>query len=356
MKILFKNRFNSFDSPGGDTIQMLKTKEYLEKIGLKVDISLDYKCSLKDYDLVHIFNCMRPLETSASIFEAKEAGKKILLSSIYWDFNEFNLFGRSSSFERFLYRCLNEFTIEKIKDARRINHKNISKSYLIKYYLHNYKKTLNLVDRFLPNSIGEGEIIRKKIFKDAKYSVVYNAVDTKFFYFKPEIKREYQAMLAARIDPRKNILNLVRAISNRKLNIYGDPSKFHLDYLDKVKKHCKKNISLYGFVKHNELLNLYNSHVLHILPSWLETPGLSQLEAAACGCNIVSTSKGSALEYFNNYAKYCDPSSIDSIKGAVEDAFNNLIPQKEMSEYILDRFTWEISAEQTLKAYEKVLN
>jgi len=355
VKVLFKNRFNSFESPGGDTKQMLKTKEYLEKLGVEVDISLNNESSLNDYDIVHIFNCMRPLETSASIFQAKEAGKKIVLSSIYWDFNEFNLFGRPSMFEKLLYRSMDEFSVEKIKDAARINHKKFKASHLLKYYLSNYKKTLNLVDRFLPNSLNEGEIIRKKIFKDAKYSVVYNAVDKDTFFINSALKRENKAILAARIDPRKNILNLVRAITKKELSIYGDPSNYHLDYFNKVKGESKNNVHFHGFVQADELANLYNTHMVHVLPSWLETPGLSQLEAAACGCNIVSTSKGSAREYFQDMANYCDPSDIASIKDAVDNIFCNLIDPKEMSEYILDRYTWEITAEQTIEAYEKVL-
>ncbi len=35
---------------------MLKTKEYLEKLGVKVEISLEISPDLNGYDLVHIFN------------------------------------------------------------------------------------------------------------------------------------------------------------------------------------------------------------------------------------------------------------------------------------------------------------
>ena len=31
IKIIFANRKDCFDKPGGDTVQMMKTKEYLEK-------------------------------------------------------------------------------------------------------------------------------------------------------------------------------------------------------------------------------------------------------------------------------------------------------------------------------------
>lgn len=356
MKILFKNRFDSFESPGGDTVQMLQTKKYLEKIGLKVDISLRPDASIKDYDLVHIFNCMRPLETSVSIFQAKQENKKVALSSIYWDFHEFNIYGRSSNLEKVLYRYLDEFFVEKFKDFLRIDHDRYSFKDIFKYYSQNYKKNLMNVDIFLPNSDGEGKILIKKIYKNAKYHVVYNAIDKDIFYLKNSQNRNNNVMIAARIDPRKNILNLVKAIKNRKLNIYGSSSNFHLKYLNKIKSEINNNINIFGHVKAEELANIYNSHLIHILPSWLETPGLSQLEAAACGCNIVSTNKGSTIEYFGKMAQYCDPSSTISIKEALESSYDNLILPKNMSDYILSKYTWEKTAQQTLEAYERILN
>ena len=60
MKVLFQTRTNLFDAPGGDMVQMLKTKEFLEKRGVQIDISLDFEPNLEDYDLVHLFNLMEP--------------------------------------------------------------------------------------------------------------------------------------------------------------------------------------------------------------------------------------------------------------------------------------------------------
>jgi glycosyltransferase involved in cell wall biosynthesis len=299
---------------------------------------------------------MRPLETSVSIFQAKQRNKKIALSSIYWDFNEFNIYGRSSNTEKLLYRYLDEFFVEKVKDFLRIDHGKYNIKDIFKYYAKSYKKNMMNVDIFLPNSTGEGKILIKKIYKNAKYHVVNNAVDKDIFYLNNSQNRNNNAMIAARIDPRKNILNLVKAIKNRKLNIYGSPSNFHLRYFNKIKNEIDNNINLLGHVNPEELANIYNSHLIHILPSWLETPGLSQLEAAACGCNIVSTNKGSTIEYFGKMAQYCDPSSTTSIKEALESSYDNLIPPKNMSDYILSKYTWEKTAQQTLEAYESILD
>ena len=40
MNVLFQSRKTLYSVPGGDTTQIMKTKEYLEKLGLKVDVSL----------------------------------------------------------------------------------------------------------------------------------------------------------------------------------------------------------------------------------------------------------------------------------------------------------------------------
>ena len=51
MKVLFQTRTNLFDAPGGDMIQLLKTKEHLEKLGVEVDVSLEFELDLSKYDL-----------------------------------------------------------------------------------------------------------------------------------------------------------------------------------------------------------------------------------------------------------------------------------------------------------------
>jgi len=359
LKILFQNRFDCYLTPGGDTTQMLKTKEHLEKLGVIVDISLNPNVDLSNYDLVHIFNIMRPFETYLFIKNALSQNTKILMSSIYWDFDEFNKIGRESISLSFLYQNFDEFFVEKLKYL--FKRHNIIKGFekkFIYFFLEDYKKILEKVDLFLPNSKIEGEIIQRRISKNIKYGVVSNAVDSKLFSLTAPVKRDRQFLTIARIDPRKNILNLIRAFENLnyKLDIYGNNSPLHNSYLIKANDLLTKNTKINNYVQHHDLLNLYNKHEIHILPSWLETPGLVQLEAAACGCNIISTIKGSAYEYFGEFATYCEPGSSLKIAEAIHKAKGNMLDPKNMSEFILDNYTWQKTAEQTNSFYESVLN
>ena len=72
MKVLFQSRTNLFEAPGGDMVQMLKTKEYLEKVGIQIDISLDFEPDLSGYDLVHLFNLMEPQDIYRQMLNAKK--------------------------------------------------------------------------------------------------------------------------------------------------------------------------------------------------------------------------------------------------------------------------------------------
>ena len=102
------------------------------------------------------------------------------------------------------------------------------------------------------------------------------------------------------------------------------------------------------------LIKYYRQAKVHALPSWFETTGLSSLEAAAMGCNVVISDKGDTKEYFEEKAFYCDPRSPESIYDAVEKAsghpYNDLLRKK-----IIASYTWQQAAIQTLIAYKQVL-
>lgn len=85
----------------------------------------------------------------------------------------------------------------------------------------------------------------------------------------------------------------------------------------------------------------------------METPGLSSLEAGVMRTNIVVTKKGDTEDYFKDMAFYCEPDDLTSIKKAVKQAYET--PFKEnLLKRILDNYTWEDTARQTLDGYKSV--
>ena len=122
-------------------------------------------------------------------------------------------------------------------------------------------------------------------------------------------------------------------------------------------KLCKKRKGptyFYGEIEQKELVNIYLKAKVHVLPSFRETPGLSNLEAGAMGCFLVTTTEGSTKEYFGEHARYVKPFDIKGSKNAVLEClklnFNN-----GLREHILSNFTWDKSALKTYKAYEYIV-
>lgn len=118
-----------------------------------------------------------------------------------------------------------------------------------------------------------------------------------------------------------------------------------------------KNIQLLGFVDDNDLVSLYNLATLFVFPSLYEGFGLPVLEAAACGCPVVTSSKGSLEEVMGNAALYVDPTSQDEIADMVQKLYNDRKLQEEYAKKGILRakeFSWEKTADNTVKVYEKI--
>jgi glycosyltransferase involved in cell wall biosynthesis len=367
MKILMQSRVSLFSVPGGDTIQIIKTKEYLEKLGVKVDVSTELEPDVRDYDLIHLFNLTRPQEVYLQAKNAKKQGKIVLLSPIYLSYIEYDRTCRNSLVKT-LANVLKPEQFEYLKICgRAVKNKELHKGtaiLLVKGYKRLQKKILGLVDVFLPNSNSEmNKLVVDFNLAFKKYFKIPNAIDSNLFrdngtvVIDEELKKFQNCILCvARIEGIKNQLNVVRAINRLpyKLVLIGKVAPNHRRYFNQIKKEAYDNIYILGEVEHNLLPKFYSLAKVHVLASWFETTGLSSLEAGAMGCNLVITDKGYTVEYFGDYAFYCRPDSVDSIREAIIRAYESPT-SPELRSHILNNYTWEITAKKTLQAYEEVL-
>lgn len=366
MRVLFQSRKTLFDAPGGDTIQLLKTKKYLEAHGVVIDVSTDLTPDLSAYDLVHVFNLMRAQESLMQVMNAKKYGKPVALSTIYGLYTDFDRYGRQGLGSR-LFRLLNPFQIEYVKIAARALiggefHKG-SLQLLLRGYYTTLKKITENTDIFLPNSQSEMDrVIHDFKINAPAYEVIPNAVDLSLFDpDKVEIEEKYLPykdciLSVARIEGRKCQLDLVRAVAGTsyKLVILGKPGKNHVQYFEHLKKEAGDNVIFINHLEHEKLPQFYKLAKVHALVSWMETPGLSSLEAGAMKTNIVVTPNGDTRDYFKDMAFYCEPGNVSSIKNAIDAAFNAGVPEK-LRQHIEENFTWQKTAEGTYAAYKRIL-
>lgn len=347
-------------SPGGDTIQINSTAEYLRHLGVEVviyigDTTIDYST----YDIMHFFNIIRPDDIVPHILKSN---LPFVVSTIFVDYSEYEK--NRGGLVGFLSNIFSSDKIEYLKTIARFlkNGDKINSQY---YLLHGHRSSIKYVAKkanlLLPNSHSEYNRLVKKYHVATPYFKIPNAINTLIFAYdiNPNEKFRNHVLCVGRIEGRKNQLNLIKALkgTNLFLTIIGKPSPNHMSYYNECVKLIEENdnMQIIDHIDHKELASIFKAAKVHVLPSWFETTGLSSLEAAIMGCNIVVTPKGDTEEYFSDLAYYCQPDDILSIKNAVLKAYNE--PSKDsLKQLILKNYVWEQTAEQTLKAYNTVLN
>lgn len=370
MRVLIQSRKNFYELRGGDTVQLLKTKAELEKLGVEADISLEYEPDLSGYDLVHLSNLTRVQETWLQMRNAVRQRRPVLLSTIYWPMDEFEKKGQVG-IRRVINSRLGIDNEERVKALARWlkdrNSRDRATRNLWKVgYTRMQRDVVRHVDYFLPNSEMEMEMLCRNLhLKKENYQVIPNAVDgeaacrLRGTAVPSEFERFRGAVVCVgRIEPRKNQLALVRALDGLpyRLVLVGAVSANQKSYFEEIRRYLKRNPDFYYLpgMEQEKLYQLYRVCRVSALPSWLDTPGLVSLEAGVMGCSLAVSSKGSTTEYFGNYAEYCLPDDLDSIRRAVAAAYQK--PQTTaLQEKILNSYTWKIAAEKTLDSYHAVL-
>lgn len=356
MKIAFITRSTLYKVHGGDTIQILETAEELRNLGVKVSIFLSHEdINYQDFDLLHFFNLIRPANI---LHHIRKSNKPFVISPILVDYSEYDRNHRRG-FPGWLLRSF--ASAEYIKTVSRwllVKDSLPAKKYL---WLGQKKSIQHLLEKtkmLLPNSIAEYEALENIYQVKKPYAIIPNGVNEKIFDNNElGAKNESLVVCAARIEGIKNQINLIRALNNTqfKLLLIGNSSHNQKAYYQQCKKIAAKNIIFTGKLTQKELSSYYKKAKVHVLPSWFETCGLSSLEAAAMGCNVVITDKGYARDYFDDDAFYCNPGSTESIYKAVVSASKAGASQK-LKQKILDKFTWSHAAKKTLEAYLQILS
>jgi glycosyltransferase involved in cell wall biosynthesis len=332
LKVLLQNRSSYRNSVAGDGIQIMKTKEYLQRLQVDAEISCSPTEDLAKYDLIHLFNLM-PVEEIFPLFQnALRQKKRIVLSPIYWDPMEFLLQSNQMDDIGLWWQKTMPLREEMLKG----------------------------VDLILPNSELELEVLKSQFKRLPKAVIIANGVDRIFIGARPDrFIRKYQwqdfILSVGRICRRKNQLAIIKTARQlRQPLVLIGPLNDGPYYQECRRAAAGQKVLIIDCLSGQDLISAYAAARVHALVSWYDTPGLVTLEAALAGCTIVSTDRGSAGEYLGNLAYYCNPGEIESIKTAVEKAW--AAPKNpQLKALVLKHFTWETTAQQTLQAYKTVL-
>lgn len=359
MKVLFLTRSTLYSVYGGDSVQVISTAKFLCKLGVEVDIRLsNEKIDYSEYDLLHIFNAIRPADALAHV---KRSGKPYVLSPIYVDFYEYHkehAKGVTALMSKYL-------TADQLEYAKVIARwiKNGEPIHSSEYFYLGHKRAVQRLAKgaamLLPNSNSEHKRFVTDYNVSRPYKVIYYGIDTEVFSVPalPDKPRDPQEVICvARIEGKKNQMNLIKALNNTpfRLKLIGKPAPNHIGYYEECKSIAGDNVIFIDFLPQEQLTDYYLNAKVHVLASWHETCGLSSMEAAYAGCNLVITDKGDTVDYFGKHAWYCNPSSPESIYNAIKAASEAPL-STDLREKILTEYNWREAARHTLDAYEQVL-
>ncbi len=344
MKVTFFVYPSAFQNKGGGEILLEKTEKYVKREGVAVKRFNIWDDRIEDFDILHIFGSVK--ECLGLMQVASARGVKVVLESIFWSDFRRALFeeGEASKKAEMVFRHAAKLVFPFFPSPRR--------------------EMFRTADIICPNSQNEALQI-SKLFKMPmnKMFVVPNGVDSRFGRSKPDLFHgkyglKNFVLSVGRIEPRKNQLNLIRAMKgiDRDLVIIGKEVSGYEWYHEKCLKEADSKVHFLGSISHESylLVSAYAACDVFVLPGWFETPGLAALEAALAGAKVVATDGGSTREYFEDKVLYIKPNDPRDIRRMIEIAISRG-KTEDLKSLIMDSFIWEKVAKKRVKGYEAAL-
>jgi glycosyltransferase involved in cell wall biosynthesis len=208
---------------------------------------------------------------------------------------------------------------------------------------------------------------------EERIRVIYNGVDHDIFKPCPAPKPvdEPYILYVGSEQPRKNLTTLLMAFhklkadkSFRELKLVkvgeagGKNQVFRQQSLKLIESlNLRGDIVFTGFVAEEEMAGYYSNAECLVFPSLYEGFGLPVIEAMACGCPVITSNTSSLPEIVGEAGIMVEPHDAEGLANAVGEVFTNPDLKQELKKRGLERasnFSWEKTAEETMKVYEQV--
>lgn len=167
------------------------------------------------------------------------------------------------------------------------------------------------------------------------------------------------------LEPRKNLLTLLRAYAKLPaseqlpLILGGGKGWDYDDIFTTIDAHqLNDKVRWVGFIPTDELPFWYNSAEAFFYPSVFEGFGLPVLEAMACGTPVVVSDSTSLPEIVGESGLRVPPYDEDAWRAAMHRAYQDTTWREQAAQQGIkevERYTWQQTAQETLRSYECAL-
>ncbi len=238
---------------------------------------------------------------------------------------------------------------------------------------HSFLIMQTRVVRQLHNIVTVSDCSRQDIAADfgiqpSGIDIVYNGIDTEEFRPLPDIARQpLRLMATASADaPLKGLRYLLRAYA-KLLDQYpglellivskpkpGGKTERLVQYLS-----IENKVQFVSDITTAQMVRYYAEASIAIVPSVYEGFGLPAGEAMACGVPVVSTDGGALPEVVGDAGVIVPVKSVEALVKAIDELLSNPEKRDELGargrQRILQKFCWDVCAQQMAKYYEQVL-
>ncbi|MBE6069239.1 MAG: glycosyltransferase [Clostridium lundense] len=327
MKVLFCMRSDYYRNLGEDSMQALKIKKYLKKIGVEVDINYGQIEDYSSYDIVHLFNLKIMGETYKHYKIARYYKKNIVITPLYWDQNQY-------------YNYINDLEGIKLWDRSKIYRQKILKGCKMVF----------------PSSLMEEEFIKGEFGKSTPCNIIHGGVEVPgdeipLYNFKGRYNLDNYVLSAGRISKKNNQIALAEACDKLGMKLVLTGSVRDKEYLNKIMTF--KNVLYLGGMDEYDRYNAYKFAKLYVNSSFAEIVPIYSLEAAVSGCNMLCTHQGSSIEYFSDMIDYCSPYDLDSIVQGLQIGVKKK-KDKKLRNHIIENYNWQKVAKDLYESYLKI--
>jgi glycosyltransferase involved in cell wall biosynthesis len=330
MRIAYPMRVDATDKPGGDVLQVLRYIEAGKRTGkdgahrFEGVLMDDLHASLTGFDLIHLTNIDRPVDTYSSFLRAREAGKPIVLSSIHHAYEEIERFEREGrgGVVGLVSGALGFCRLEYLRSLlRSFHYPQLAKptlGMLAGGMRESQQKVLAGVNRILVLTDKEKKDIIRNFgeIPEEKFACLRNGFEGEETRDVISGERDIDCCIVGRIEARKNQIAVLRVLERLGLRgvFVGGENQNHRGYCRRFRKMVSNSGSRYlGAITHAETLQVMRRARVHISASWFEVLSLVDLEAYWAGCGVVSSRCGGTREILGDEAEYVDPGSDVSI-------------------------------------------
>ena len=212
------------------------------------------------------------------------------------------------------------------------------------------------------------DIVEEFLVDPEKIEVILNGIDIRKFIPNPStLHIENKIITTASADiPLKGLKYLILALPNiikvfpkTSLTVIGrSPSDSKLRKLI-TDLSLEDKIAFRSGITEEEIVNLYHSSEIAVIPSLYEGFGFGAGEAMACGIPLISTHSGGLEEVVGDSAEKILPASTEEIESAVIKLFSSPDRKTELSKMGRERmekmFDWHIAAKSYENAFKEVI-